>query len=643
MELVTLKPILKLVAALAFPIAALADISQTTTLDSNSALNLDTGATVSSGGDILWNGATIAPLGAARAYNLGKVPFDPLTGAYFDPFKFVASSAPIPASALVATDVFVVFTNGGHTSKLLVNSNSGGKITLQFVTYIAAAPTGPTITAILNNSSLIPMNFPNYGIAPSSIFVIVGTGLADPGAAVLQSTADPGLPLKLNGASLSATVNSVTVRPAIYYTSPTRIAAVLPAATPIGTGTLTVTYNGIASAPAALKVVPNALGISTYSNGAVATDAITGSLVSYINSAMPGETLILWATGLGADPADSDTTYTSAPHSINVALRIFIGGVEATVVYAGASIYPGVSVLGVTIPPPAPTGCYVAVAAVIGGALDHVVTLPINGSGGVCVDPVTGFTGNQIAPPGGQTLRTGFLALLHGIATAKVGAPSVTNTTDGAFEKYTGLYVTNAQVSPGGCIINTQNPPQFSFTGLDAGTITLTGPNGLDVTLGPQFGIKGAFFANLPVGAVPQSGGTFTFKGTGGVDVGSFTSTFVLSDPILTVTSPSGALTIDRSQGLTVAWNGGNPGTFVIITGASTVVSGTTMTSVGFTCEISVDLGSFTVPAYILSALPAGTGGITVQNGVYAPLAASGLDISFVSGNVGYSLNATYK
>ena len=51
------------IAVLAFPIAALADLNQTTTLQANTTLNLETGATATSGGDILWNGSTITPQG----------------------------------------------------------------------------------------------------------------------------------------------------------------------------------------------------------------------------------------------------------------------------------------------------------------------------------------------------------------------------------------------------------------------------------------------------------------------------------------------------------------------------------------------------------------------------------------------------
>src|SRR5579885_2281497 len=43
---------------------AFADVSGTANLTANQTLNLDTGSTGSSGGDLLWNGSTLAPQGA---------------------------------------------------------------------------------------------------------------------------------------------------------------------------------------------------------------------------------------------------------------------------------------------------------------------------------------------------------------------------------------------------------------------------------------------------------------------------------------------------------------------------------------------------------------------------------------------------
>jgi len=414
---------------------------------------------------------------------------------------------------------------------------------------------------------------------------------------------------------------------------------VLPAATPTGTGTLTVTYNGTASAPAAIKVVPSALGINTYNGSGVATDA-AGNLITYSNSAFPGETLTLWTTGLGADPADSDTIYAATPHSVNVPLRIYVGGVEAAILYQGSAGYPGVNQINLTIPQSVPTGCFVSLVAVIGNMLNHVVTLPINNGGGACFEALTGLTGNQVSPPGGQTLRTGLVTLGVTNSPGSGGVRSVTNYADAAFEKYTGLYAPSTNlVSPGGCIVRDLTPPPIpGITGLDPGTITLTGP-GLSVTLASQFGIKGAFYAPLAAGAIPQSGGTFTFNGSGGADVGSFTSTITFS-PLLTWTNTSAAATIDRTQDLRVTWTGGNPGTYVYIGGTSLIPP---TTIVAYTCLAPVDAGQFTVPSYILLALPPGNGGTSLQNFFYSSLPATGLDIGLAAGGTSFSVASAYK
>ena len=77
-------------------------------------------------------------------------------------------------------------------------------------TLSSAAIAAPAITQILNNSSGTPPGLPNYGIAPSSIFIVTGTGLADPGTPTLQDTTAPGgLPLTLNGASITVVVNGL--------------------------------------------------------------------------------------------------------------------------------------------------------------------------------------------------------------------------------------------------------------------------------------------------------------------------------------------------------------------------------------------------------------------------------------------------
>ncbi len=527
----------------------------------------------------------------------------------------------------------------------------------------AAVWAAPAITHVLNNSSLIPSGLPNSGIAPSSIFIVQGSGLADPGTPVLQDTqASGGLPLTLNGASITVVVGGVTTHPALYYTSPAQLAAVLPAATPVGTGTLTVNYRGANSAPAPIQVVASAVGINQYNqipiplgvfntniDVGVATDAFSGALLTSTNSGVPGETIVIWATGLGADPADSDNAYIASPSPINTPMQVYLGGVLVPLIYQGSSTYPGVDVIIFTIPPSAPNACNVPLLAVTGNVISNVVVLPIHPGGGTCVDPGAdgaAITGDQILKDTQDTLRTGGLSVLQTNTTNSKGVLTVANSAGASFYKFSGLLAgavgRGGNVSLGGCStapvtggINT-----VTLTGLDAGSITFTGPSGPAVPLPLELGMTGLYGLSLAAGGIPSSGGTFTFSGSGGADVGSFTSTVTLSNPTFKWTNQSAVTTVDRTQGLLVTWTGGNPGTYVDIGGTSTSTSGAIA---GFGCRAAVEAGQFTVPSYILMGLPAGSGGVNLQSDVFSTFSAAGLDNTNVSGTISFSQAATVK
>ena len=649
--------------ACASPIAVWADLSETTILQTGSALNLDTGAVAGSGGDILWNGSTIARQGSATMRNLGIIGatnFNGLGESYWVGVAGGASGTSIAANLLVAGDGFAAITNSGKIAKVLVVANSGGAITLQFTTFgISAAPGVPVIAQTLNNSSLTPPGMPNYGIAPSSIFIVQGSDLADPGNPVLQDSS-AGLPLTLNGASITVVVGGVTTHPALYYTSAAQLAAVLPAATPVGNGTLTVNYRGANSAPAPIQVVASAVGINEYNqipiplgvlntviDLGVATDAVSGALLSFTNSGKPGEIITLWTTGLGADPADSDTTYALAPHSVNTPLQIYIGGILATILYQGSAGYPGVNQINLTIPASVTTDCQVPLVAVTGNVISNVVVLPIHQGGGTCVSQLTAgrtITGDQILKETQDTLKIGSLTVLQTNAINAKGVRTVTSSAGANFLKFTGLLADAApreDLSPGSCAVGpdivTGSP--ITTVGLDAGSLTLTGPAGPAITLASPLGIKGENSATLAAGVIP-AGGTFTFNGSGGADVGPFSSTLTIANPNFNWTNPSAAATIDRTQGLLYTWTGGLPGTYVLLGGTSTG----SLATAGYSCKVPVEAGQFTVPSYILLGLPAGSGGASIQqHDTDSTFSATGLDVAGVSAVIEFSAAGTVK
>ena len=649
--------------ALASPIAALADVTGTPTLAANTALSLDTGTTSSSGGDILWSGTSMTPQGSAGAFNIGPggaTAYATYTQAILSTLGSLYSKSAIPASSLAVGDVFAVKTNGGNYAKVLVTAVSGTSISMQFQTFASSAPTGPTITQILNNYGLVPAGFSNAGIAPGSLFIIKGSGLADPNAqAVLQSSASPGLQTTLNGASVKVTVGSTTTVPVFYYAIAAQLALVLPSNTPVGAATLTVSYGGQTSLPASFQVVQSAMGFDAYygagSGLGVATSNATGALYNYTSSIPPGTTVVLWGSGLGADPT-RDTTY-NAPSGAQIAglSHIYIGGLDATITYQGPSGWPGLNQVNVTIPAGVATGCNVSLVGVnAAGVPTNFVTLPIGT--GACSDPTFGTSGSQRQTLSGKTtVNTGAVVVFHDVSPGDTaGSTQTTDLAEAIFESVTGAsYGTSSgSVSMGGCIVSetsSSGTSTVTSTAMDAGTVTMTGPVGGTVTLQSLAGSVGIglYYAQLASGAIPSSGGTFTFKGTGGTIapiVGAFTASVTFPNPILTWTNPNAAATVNRSQPLAVNWTGGSSGTYVEISGSSSATVAGKSVSGSYVCIAPQSAGQFTVPSYVLNVLPAGSGTTAVFGYTnFQSFTAPNLDIGTAYGGNMQSVDTTFN
>jgi hypothetical protein len=143
---------------------------------------------------------------------------------------------------------------------------------------------------------------------------------------------------------------------------------------------------------------------------------------------------------------------------------------------------------------------------------------------------------------------------------------------------------------------------------LDLGpAFQLTGPNGtktLNVTFIPaRVGYIGGLISNniLP-NSLYLNPGSYNLQGFGGTDVGPFTTSFTIPQPV-TWTNRDAIVFVDRTQPLTVNWSGGDSGQVVAFVGFGVDLPGNS--SGVFFCIAPPGATSFTIPTDMLSNLPA--------------------------------------
>lgn len=486
----------------------------------------------------------------------------------------------------------------------------------------------PTIVAIQNNYSYTLPFSPNYGIAQGSIFIILGSNLASSPTG-LQSTYP--LPTRLNGVTLAVTMNNTVTHPYLYYVTPTQIGAILPSATPVGTGTIAVT-NGAQTATASIEVVQSSFGILTLNSAgtgpAAAFDA-GDNLLGPTNSANPGATITLW--GSGAGPSTGDESVEQTPASLtNIPIEVDVGGIPATVTYHGRSIYPGLDQINLVIPSNVQPGCWVSVVVSSGGSPGNFATIPVAASGQTCTDAITGYSGAELQALYNQgafnigSIAIGTYTIPPRVVSGNPVAAQTWNNAAAAFTHYPSpavfsvaaiapaapTAVASAAVSLGSCVVNPlgyiNSPPPTPFSYLDAGSaITITSDTGTQ-TLTAVNNYYGAPTPTetLDSAFIPSAGDTFTFKNApGGLAIGSFTAQSVVP-PAFTWNEMSALKSVTRAQGVTVTWKNAAPNSFVQITGMSSATFGAISLSTSFNCSVPASAGTFTVPPAVTLSLP---------------------------------------
>jgi uncharacterized protein (TIGR03437 family) len=241
------------------------------------------------------------------------------------------------------------------------------------------ASTGPpVITAVSNNASGAA------AIESGSWVSISGTGLS--------ATTRSWQPSDFNGNNLPTTLDNVSVlingkKAAISYVSPEILNVQAPTDSTIGTVPVVVTNaSGTATGSATLQSYSPAFFTfqAKYVSAVHNTDGMYVAPAGYFGSAatslpaLPGEALQLYATGLGpttpAVPA-GQAVGSPAPVSDLTQLHVTIGGVTATVLYAGIT-YPGLYQVNVIVPPLA-NGDQTILATIGGMSSQKGISVPI--------------------------------------------------------------------------------------------------------------------------------------------------------------------------------------------------------------------------------------------------------------------------
>ena len=221
--------------------------------------------------------------------------------------------------------------------------------TLAFLCRVAAAAAlvssapaqTPQIASIVSAANFQP------AAAPGSLISIFGTGLATG----TNSASSTPLPYQLENTSVS--INGVAVP--LVYVSPAQINAQVPYETPGNSSAIVqVLANGIASPTVSLSVSTAAPAIFTQSSNGNGLAAILHADYSFVTEsapAQPGETVILYATGLGATSPGVPTGGAGSGQPFAQTPVIGVGGLKATVPFAGAAPgFAGLAQLNFTVP-----------------------------------------------------------------------------------------------------------------------------------------------------------------------------------------------------------------------------------------------------------------------------------------------------
>jgi uncharacterized protein (TIGR03118 family) len=218
------------------------------------------------------------------------------------------------------------------------------------------------------------------GLAPGSIAVIFGSNLTEGISACIPPACLPAFRIdnRLNTTLAGAQVEINGVAAPMFYASPTQMAIQIPVeSTPGSTATLQPLVNGEPGAAIQIPIVAVSPGLFfSGTNVGVITHA-NGTVVTTASPAVPGETVTIYATGLGAaSPVVPTGVRAGANVTVASAPTVTIDTLSASPSFAGlANGSVGLNQISVVVPASVHRGTNVNVVLSTGGQQSNTVTL----------------------------------------------------------------------------------------------------------------------------------------------------------------------------------------------------------------------------------------------------------------------------
>ncbi len=478
---------------------------------------------------------------------------------------------------------------------------------------------------IVNAASFASQGLPNGSIARGSIFSIFGRNLGPAEGSTVSS-----FPLGTNfqGVSIEVCQNTNCVAALPLFVGASQINAIMPSNAPLGAVSVRVTFNGQAGNFSPATVAASSLGIFAINAGGFGPGVVQNftpealPVNSAVVTAIPGQAVIAWGTGLGAGLNADNVAPQGGDLPVNV--EIWAGGKSVTVKrYNGRSpCCAGVDQIVFDLPPDTPAGCYVPIQIRTGGqVVSNSTTIAVAPDGQSCSDP-DNAAGQAFRAGGriGKVLLVRTLRFDNSSSTAELETDLAT----ADFRQEPGgpwSFNPNYSLPPlGACTVQQRRGILFDAApapgtaplgrALDAGQALSFTSGSRTVALPRRSGAITGYHALLGARSSASAESTLVLSpgvetrtaGTGGVDVGAWQATLA-APPAPSWTNRQQTAVVNRAAGVSVSWQSSQLGNDVVwIWGGN--VDFVTDTTVTFSCIVPGQSGNFVVPASVLANLP---------------------------------------